>query len=267
MKVCKVVICACFMGLLTGCVTLSTERQINYGLNHYQMGLYSQAIPPLITAADSLEKETPPDPRLVEVLIALGEMAKSNKRKDLAADFFPRALKAAEALKPQDSVRLRNSLVHLGGFYLADRPVEAIPLYERAEVISRTFDDQVLHAIDLDNLALAYHGTKDFVHASSLSLKALDTLSSVSAGKLLTRTRGVALHNLAYIYMDMARYDDAETRFKESLTALRSTPAEVEPWRIKAVIMSYSSLLRRTGRAQEAINLEKTIEANGAPRR
>ena len=69
-----------FVALLSGCVTLSTERQINYGLNHYEMGLFNHAIPPLVSAAESLEKKSPPDPRLVEVLIALGEMAAGTKR-------------------------------------------------------------------------------------------------------------------------------------------------------------------------------------------
>jgi len=34
---------------LSGCLYFSTERQINYGLNHYEMGLYDLAIPPLMT--------------------------------------------------------------------------------------------------------------------------------------------------------------------------------------------------------------------------
>src|SRR6185369_7189916 len=80
---------------ICGCHYFSTEDQINYGLNHYKMGAYGEAIPALISAARSLEKENPPDPRLVDVLLALGSMAESERRDDLAADFYPRALKAA----------------------------------------------------------------------------------------------------------------------------------------------------------------------------
>src|SRR5262245_10277070 len=85
--------------LVVGCA--STEQQINYGLNHYELGLWGPAtIRPLVSAANSLEKTSPPDPRLPRILLALGTMAESHKRDDLAEDFFRRALKAAEALRP-----------------------------------------------------------------------------------------------------------------------------------------------------------------------
>lgn len=251
-----------FVALLSGCVILSTERQINYGLNHYKMGLFNHAIPPLVSAAESLEKKSPPDPRLVEVLIALGEMAASTKRNDLAADFFPRALKAAEALKPQDNVRLRNSLVHLGNFYLAGRAAEAVPLLTRAEVISRTLEDQVLHAIDQDNLALAYQGTKDYARANALSLQALETLKNVKTGNLVPRTKGIILYNLGYSHMETGRYKEAEAHFKESLALLQSDPAGVESWRVKTVIKAKADLFRRTGRNKEADDLEKQVRVN-----
>lgn len=226
------------------------------------MGLHSQAIPPLITAADSLEKVTPTDPRLVDVLIALGEMAQSDKRRDLADGFFTRALKAAESLKPQDLRLLRNSLVHLGSFYLFAHPSDALPILARAEEISRTYDDQVLHAIDLDNLGLAYRGTKNYSRSSVLSLQALAIINSVTAGKLITRTKGVILHNLGYTEMEFEHYKEAEAHFKESLLVLRSDPINVESWRVKTVLSSYAELLRHTGRIQEAIEFEKQSSAN-----
>lgn len=252
----------CLGALLSGCTTVSTEQQINYGLNHYRMGLYGHAIPPLMSAAESLDHTTPADPRLVDVLIALGEMAQGTKRNDLAAGFLPRAVKVAESLEPQDAARLRNSLVHLGNFYLAERPADAVPLLARAEEISRTMGDQVLHAIDQDNLAQAYQATKDYRLASALGLRALDTLSRATTGKLLTRTKGVILHNLGYTYMEMGRLEEAEARFKESLIVLRSAPAEVESWRINTVTNSYAKLLRRTGRVQEANEFEKQSKAD-----
>ncbi len=262
MKIWKITTSACFLIFLSGCIAVSTESQINYGLNHYKMGLYSHAIPPLVTAADSLEKITPTDPRLVDVLIALGEMAQSDKRKDLADGFFTRALKAAESLKPQDERLLRNSLVHLGSFYLFERPSDALQILARAEEISRTYDDQVLHAIDLDNLGIAYRGTKNYPRSSALSLQALAIINSITTGKLVTRTKGVILHNLGYTEMLFEHYKEAETHFKESLLVLRSDPKNVESWRVKTVLNSYAKLLRSTGRIQEATEFENQSGAN-----
>jgi len=242
---------------LSGCLYFSTERQINYGLNHYEMGLYDLAIPPLMTAAESLESKSPPDPRLVEVLIALGTMATSKERKDLVADFFPRALKAAEALSPVDNKRLRNALVNLGMFYAHnERPREAVPLLKRAAIISNGFDDQVFHAIDLDNIAFAYQRFGKYVEASEYSLKALAVIEPLTAGKYLVRTKGVILNNLAASYVELARYAEAEARFKQSLAVLQSAPAEGEPWRLETARKSYADLLRRTGRSKEADELE-----------
>lgn len=226
------------------------------------MGLYSQAIAPLVTAADSLEKTTPTDPRLVDVLIALGEMAQNEKRKDLADGFYTRALKAAESLNPQDARLLRNSLVQLGSFYLFERPSDALPLLVRAVEISRSYDDQLLHAIDLDNLGIAYRGTKNYSRSIELSLQALSIINRITTGKLLTRTKGVILHNLGYTEMQFEHFKEAEAHFKESLLVLRSDPINVESWRVKTVLNSYAELLRTTGRIQEASEMEKQSAAN-----
>lgn len=238
-------------------MSASTEGQINYGLNHYKMGLYGHAIPPLMSAANSLEKTVPTDPRLVDVLIALGEMAQNDNRKDLANDFYTRALKAAESLKPQDTVRLRNSLVYLGTFYLNERPSDAIPILTRAEEISRTFENQVLHAIDLDNLALSYSHIKDHPRASTLSLQALAIINKITTRAFAIRTKGVILYNLGYSEMELGSFQEAETHFKESLLVLQSDAKNVEMWRVKTVIKGYAKLLRRTGRTQEATEMEK----------
>lgn len=48
------------LGLMTGCAA-GIEQKVNYGLNHYHMGLYGQAIPALVSAADSLDRPGPVD--------------------------------------------------------------------------------------------------------------------------------------------------------------------------------------------------------------
>ena len=243
----------------TGCA-MNTDQQIAYGLNHYNMGLYNQAIPPLMSAADSLEGKAPPDPRLVDVLVALGVMAQGTGRGDLAKDFYPRALKAAEALKPADTVRLRNSLVHLGTLYIEDRPSDAVVLLERAEKLSRGMDDQVIHAIDLDNLAQVHQSLKEYPRAIALSTEALRVVEQNPQQKYAGRTKGVILYSLALSYRDMGDVKQAEALFKQSLSVLRAAP-DVEAWRIKTVITNYAQLLRRTGRGQEAAQLERQIES------
>lgn len=248
--------CFTSLSLLCACSTLSTEQKVNYGLNHYQMGAYQQAIPTLLSAAESLEKETPKDPRLIDVLIALGDMARSDKRQDLALDFYTRALKTAEELKPQDTKRLRNALVNFSLFKVEDHPAEAIPLLQRAEQISRNYEDRILNIIDQDNLALAYQANKEYERANKISQQALVSLNEIKTGKLLNRTRAVILHNLAYNEMEMARFGDAEVHFKESLAVMRSAPNEIESWRLKRVKTSYAILLRKMGREADAVAME-----------
>jgi hypothetical protein len=59
----------CITASLSGCQYFSTEYQINYGLNHYEMGLYDLAIPPLMTAAKSLEGKSRPIPAWLRYLL------------------------------------------------------------------------------------------------------------------------------------------------------------------------------------------------------
>ena len=214
-----------------GVVASRGARQIAYGLNHYDMGLWGPAtIRPLLSAANSLEKTDPPDPRLPRILLALGTMAASRQRDDLAENFFRRALRAAEALRPPDATQTRNALVDLGLFYhRKGRGADALPFLERAVDISAGLPERALHAIDL--------------------------------GGIENRTRGVILHNLAGSYVDQGRYGEAEPLYRESLTILEAgSPRDVERWRIRTVLASYATLLRRTGRTAEAQALERRAE-------
>jgi tetratricopeptide (TPR) repeat protein len=163
--------------LPAGCLLLSTDHQVNYGLNHYMMGLDHLAIPPLLSAAESLEKESPPDRRLPQVLTALGDMAARDKRP--AQEFYARALKAATALEPSDDNILRNTLVAAGRFYLGQkRAADAVPLFEQAAQISARNPrfSRTLHAIDIDNLGLAYSEQGRYDQGMALSLRALRVL-------------------------------------------------------------------------------------------
>ena len=240
------------LALVAGLAHADTERDINYGLNHYHMGLYKQAIRPLQSAARDLEGKSPPDPRLVEVLIALGNMAAAEKRQDLADGFFPRALKAAEALQPPDERKVRNALSNMGLYLARERREQSLAALQRAAGISARFqgEEQVMHAIDLDNIAFAYQQLKRYPEAAEQGQKALARVKPLTQGKYLARTKGVIMHNLASTYVELQRYPEAEALFAESLAVLRAAPrGEVESWRFKVAEDARADLLKRTGRA------------------
>jgi tetratricopeptide (TPR) repeat protein len=195
-------------------------------------------------------------------------MAMSEKRHDLAADFFPRALKAAESLRPNDNKRLRNALVNLGMFYSShERSKEAVPTLDRAAAISERFagQDREFYAIDLDNLASAHQNLKQYPEAIDLQLKALNIANQLTSGKYLVTTKGVILHNLGASYVELGRYKEAEANFKESISVLSSGGRDVEAWRLKTAKRSYADLLHRTGREREAQELEVPAPQPGAP--
>jgi hypothetical protein len=56
-----------------------------------------------------------------------------------------------------------------------------------------------------------------------------------------------------------------EPLLKQSLDLLESTPAEVEPWRVRTARKSYADLLRRMRRIKEADEMEKVSKARRGP--
>ena len=164
-------------------------------LVHYDMGLWGPAT-------------DPPDPRLPRILLALGTMAASQQRDDLAQNFFRRALRAAEALRPPDPTQTRNALVDLGLFYQRrGRSTNALPFLEGAVDISAGLPEPALHAIDLDNLALALDQLKRHSEANALSRKAL-------AGS----------------HVDQGRYGEAEPLYRERCCVEPAEPRRPRPW-------------------------------------
>ena len=258
----QTVVFVIFTMILSGCQYFSTDSQINYGMNHYKMGLYDRAIPYLLSAVKELENKEPTDPRLPQILIALGNMAISTKEENRVEDFFQRALKAAEKLTPTDTVQIRNALVHLGLYYHAhDREQEAVPLLKRASLISEDSANQVLYAIDLDNLGQAIDKLGRHEEANQLSLKALNVLDSLTQGEEEVKARGVILYNLAWSYMTQQKFSDAEQLYKQALNLLEDkASAQVESWRIKTVLKGYAKLLRQTNRIEEAKTLESRAD-------
>lgn len=226
------------------------------------MGLYDKAIPALVSAAKALESSDYPDPRLPQVLNALGNMAISTGEGHRAEDFFLRALKSAEKLTPEDKMKTRNTLVHLGLFYSErDRAKEAVPLLERAARISEEGTDRVLFAIDLDNLDLNFERLNLHKKSNTLSLKAVEILDSLPPEKEDVVTRALILYNLAWSYKNQKRYTEAEPLYRKSLYLFENeTRGQIQNWQIKTVLKGYANLLRQTNRNDEAVVMESRIK-------
>lgn len=253
----------------SGCL-VSTEHQINYGLNHFNMGLYNQAIPALVNAANSLEKTNPPDPRLPQILVALGDMANSEGRNDLAEGFYKRALNSAEHLAKPNNTLLRNSLVHGGNFYLnIDRPAEGLPLLQRAVAISETNPEfpRTLYAIDLDNLGQAYYRLNRHPEGRALSVQALSVLGHAKSEPEALKARGIVFYNLAMSYKDLNENAEAEANFRNSLEILSPSTGHKagSPSEIRVLITAYANFLRKLGRGDDAKQIEARIEQSIHP--
>jgi tetratricopeptide (TPR) repeat protein len=251
-----------FLSLLAGC--LSTDQLIGTGLAHYKMGADGAAVPRLLQGVRELEQSNPTDPRLVTALIALGEMAASDKKYTLSEDFFRRALAKAESLQPPDDTLLRNANVSIGFFYLnRDRSEDAALFFERTLIISERNGSwkRTLYAVDLDNLAVARFRTNRFNEADDLSLKAIAILEGMQTDQEVAKHKGLVLSNLAYSYQKQGRNSEAETLFRRSLEILDPPggPPVGEAWRIKGLRKVYADFLRQQNRNEEANFIERNL--------
>lgn len=239
--------------VVSGCAT--TNQNINSGLWHFNAGLWGEASYRLQSSVPDLERSNPQDPRLPTALVALGDMANGAHKTDQAEDFYLRAIKAADGQTPPNAVLLRNALVHAGAFYQQmTRPSDALALFKRAAEISETDlkIPRTLHAIDLDNIAVANGEMGRNAESEPFSLRALQVLDSAPPEADTAKTRGVIFYNLAYSYEQQQRLAEAESYYRKALDLIARYG---EPWRQKAVLDNYSRFLRSMGRAQEAEKL------------
>jgi tetratricopeptide (TPR) repeat protein len=228
------------------------------------MGLYNQAIPALVSAENSLAKTNPPDPRLPQIQIALGDMASAENRTDLAEKFYKKALISSEHLAVPSQTLVRNSLVHGGNFYLhLDRPAEALPLLLRAAAISERASGfpRTLYAIDLDNLAQAHMGLGREKEGRVLCLQALQVLDNANSETEAPKARGIIYFNLGVSHEKQHENAEAESYFKKSLEVLspRLGPKAGSPGEIRTLVNEYAGFLRGLGRIDEAIQIETRL--------
>ena len=230
--------------LLLGCT--STEGNVNYGLNHYDMGLFNHAIPSLLSSTPELEKQTPSDPRVTRAYLALGIMAKADKMYNKAEEFMLKALSTAELVVENKNTHIRNAHNTIGNFYISQKKYKsALPHLEKALVISeRENKDPVLTAIDIDNIALVYSELGEHSKSLELSNKALALNDKASNHKHYLRTKGVILFNQGKTYERLNQFDSAVKNYDASIKVLSElvNTKPHESWRIDVVKKAKKSI-------------------------
>jgi len=247
-------VCAWAALVIAGCA--STEESVGSGLWHYNAGLYPQAALRLIRSVPELERSSPADPRVLSGYLALGRMASADRAFEPASNYYKKAMQVARTHHSADTTLTRNALVETGLFFAGrDQFADAVPLLQEAVGISQrdTTVPRMLYAIDLDNLAMAQSGAKNFALASSNSNRSLQVLDGLSPTKEVQATRGVVLYNRAFALAEQGQVDAADSTYRESLALIT---ANAEAWRRKVVVANYAKFLRTLGRESEAKAVE-----------
>jgi len=243
---------------VTGCITADTK--LDSGLSHFNAGLYGEAIPRLLSAVPDVERSNPTDPRLPTAYEALAVMAAADKENERAEEYYNKALVLAKTRHPADTTLNRNALVHAGNYLLDQkRPAEALPLLLEATSISERVGSmpRLLYAIDLDNLGLAYDGTKDYVKADEAGRHALEIMSGLDQTKEVVAARAVVLYNAAARLAELGKDAEAEAYYQQALAHVADNG---EQWRKNVVLTSYAQFLRKAGREAEAKALEDQVK-------
>lgn len=244
---------------LTGCA--SAESNINSGLWHYEAGLFVQAAPRLLRAIPEIEASSPADPRVVTGYLALGRMSDAMKAQpETVEGYYEKARKVAGEYHTNNSTISRNVATEIGNHYLAkNQYAKALPFLMQAVKISEGDQSvsRLIHAIDLDNIAVAQGGLKNFDIAAQFSKNATALLDNLPDSKEVRSTKGVVLFNRAAAYADHGLLTQADESYRYSLELLE---ANGERWKIRGVVDSYAKFLRSQLREREAEELERRFK-------
>ena len=108
---------------------------------------------------------------------------------------------------------------------------------------------RLLHAVDLDNVAVAQSALKNHDVALRYSDRALAQLDSLPDSKSLRATRGIVLYNRAFAYEGQGLTEQAGPAYRQ---ALELVAANGEAWRLRVVVDRYAGFLSAQHRASEA---------------
>lgn len=223
--------------LLVGCA--STESNVNYGLNHYDMGLYNHAIPPLLKSIPELEKSDPTDQRVSRGYLALGIMAENDKRYAKAEIFLKKALETSQIVTLNRSTHIRNAHNTLGNFYLNRKKydIALIHLNQALDISNQENLEPTLIAIDLDNLALVHSELGEHKKSLKLSKQAIELNEQSPSHQHYLLTKGIVYFNQAKTYELINENKLAETNYDLSIKALAKLvqTESYEQWRLDLV--------------------------------
>jgi tetratricopeptide (TPR) repeat protein len=223
---------------------------------------YAEAEPLFERSLAIKEKALGPDhPDLANTLINLGILKHTQRKYEEAEAFFRRALAISEKKLGPEHPDLGTILNNLAALYEDQgRRAEAEPLYARCLKIweKALGPDHPDVAIAVHNLANLYRNLGRYAEAEPLYLRSLNIWE-----KALGPDHpyvGISLRERANLYRDQGRYADAEPLYVRSLRIFEKNPDE-NRLNTAETLENYILLLRKMGRAQEALSLESRLKA------
>jgi tetratricopeptide (TPR) repeat protein len=222
---------------------------------------YAEAEPLFERSLAIKEKALGPDhPDLASTLINLGALKHTQRKYEEAEALFKRALAISEKNLGPEHPDLGTILNNLAALYEdQNRRAEAEPLYLRClttweKALGPNHPDV---AIAVHNLANLYRNLGRYAEAEPLYLRSL-AIWEKALGPDHPYV-GISLRERANLYRDQGRYADAEPLYVRSLRIFQKNP-EANRLNTAETLENYILLLRKTDRAQEALNLESRLK-------
>jgi len=225
-------------------------------------GKYAEAEPLHLRSSAIMEKTLGPDHPWVAVSLGtLAVLFAEQERYAEAEPLYLRALAVREKTLGPNHPAVAMSLESLGNFYLSqEKYAEAKPLYERSLAIRENVlgPEHPDFAMGLYNLGGVYLEQGKYADAEPIFQRALAILEKLYGPEGLKVA--YPLHALGIVYRDLERFDEAETLYRRAI-AIRVKILGPDHPLLFEVNSGYASLLRATGRAEEAEELEARIDA------
>jgi len=178
---------------------------------------------------DTVPREEPlasDDPLLAVALTDVAFALQASDRHEDAEPFFAWALMIMYKGRAGNPLSTATALKNLANLYLdMNEYQKAEGAYRRALAEYRfVFDDDHPKIASIQNmLAASLRGQKSYFEAEQMYLKSIATYKSAYNGH---HARLVApIHNLAQLYMEMSRYEDAAVRLVSAMTIVENNKA------------------------------------------
>ena len=260
--------------LLSAALTPAQDRWENYfqaGMRAFQAGDLAKA--ELLLKASRLKAELEAEagnPRAVEmrldsnagIAVVLREEGKAAEAEQVLREQLD-LLKSSG--RKDDDPGTSMTLHNLGlVLFDQDKGDDARKTLERAVELRRKYDPEPQRnlAISLLSLGGAYFRQGKIREAEAIALQARGILSKIPAG-IQTPADVAALmrsdHNLALIYVEQKKYEDAEASYKRAILAMENLYGPTSRGLI-LYLNNYAKLLRTLKRDTEAKNVETRVE-------